>query len=136
MAAEKYRRYKKLTIGVLSPWLVKLCHVSSCHVPHSHPYFTAALFVSLCFRASYPQLVCPFSRVIPRTNNEPLAFARAPIDCFEYVNQLLLSADGKVDLVVVARAKVDLHVFVAPEEHDSTRIVDFVHGVEVWNLLS
>jgi hypothetical protein len=29
-----------------------------------------------------------------------------------------------------------LHVFVAPEEHDSTRIVDFVHGVEVWNLLS
>jgi len=81
------------------------------------------------------RLIRPFSRVVPRTNNKSLALARSPIYRLQYINQLLLRPNRKVDLVVIARAKVNLHMLVSPEEHDGAGIVDFVHGVEVGDLL-
>ena len=38
-----------------------------------------------------------------------------------------------VDFVVVAGACVDHDVFVSVEEHEGHLIVEFVHGVEVWD---
>lgn len=100
-------------------------------VRFSHPRHRFASFAP----SSNLLLVCPLRRIIPRTNNQALALARPTIHGLQDINQLLLGANRKVDLVVISRAKVDLHVLVAPEEHDSARIIDFVHGVEVWDLL-
>jgi hypothetical protein len=65
-------------------------------------------------------LIHPLRTPILRTNRESLAFTRRLVRHLEHIDQVLLVRDGEVDLVVVARAEVDLDVFVSPEKHDRT----------------
>lgn len=80
-------------------------------------------------------LVHPLSAIILRTHHQSLPLTRTPIHRLHDINQLLLIANRKIDFIIIPRAKVNLHVPVAPEKHDRARVVDFVHGVEVGDLL-
>jgi hypothetical protein len=104
--------------------------------------FTVACYVFLSHNSPsilpprpQSQLVTPLGRIILWTNRQPLALASGLVRHLDDINQLLLVVDFEVDLVVVARAKVDLDVLVAPEEHDRARVVQLVHGVEVGHAL-
>eukprot|EP00306_Pavlova_sp_CCMP459_P021172 CAMPEP_0185541328 /NCGR_PEP_ID=MMETSP1381-20130426/1892_1 /TAXON_ID=298111 /ORGANISM="Pavlova sp., Strain CCMP459" /LENGTH=184 /DNA_ID=CAMNT_0028153231 /DNA_START=988 /DNA_END=1543 /DNA_ORIENTATION=- len=70
----------------------------------------------------------------PWGDHETASFARTPVDGLDDVDHLLLVCQGPVDLVVVTRAQVDHDMLVPEEEHDSARVVEFVHGVEVGHL--
>jgi hypothetical protein len=78
-------------------------------------------------------LIKPLGRIIFRTDRQPLPLTRRFIRDLHNIHQLLLILNCKVDLVIIARAEIDLDVLVAPEKHDCAWVVDFVHGVEVGN---
>ena len=76
-------------------------------------------------------LVAVFRRVVFRRNDKPAAFPRASIDGLNDVNHLEFVVKRPIDLIVVARAEIDHYVLVPEEKHDSTGVVELVHGVEI-----
>ena len=66
-------------------------------------------------------------RVVFRRVDQTAALLAAAVDNLDDVDEVLLVFNDKVDLVVVAGAEVDHHVFVAPEEHHGASVVEFVH---------
>jgi hypothetical protein len=80
-------------------------------------------------------LISVSSRVIFRTNNQTTTLLSASIDGLDDIDQLLLVLQNPVQLVVVTSAEIAHHVFVAEEEHQGDWVVDFVHLLEVRNLV-
>lgn len=74
-------------------------------------------------------------RIILWRVHETPTLLRSPIDDLYNIDQLLLIIDGKIQLVVVARAEIAHHMLIPPKEHDGTFVVEFVHLIEVWHLL-
>lgn len=74
-------------------------------------------------------------RVILRAHDETTSLLCSPIDGLEDIDKLLLILQHPLDFVVVTSTQIDHHVLVAEEEHERTRIVEFVHLVEVGNLV-
>lgn len=69
------------------------------------------------------------------TNDQPPPLFRPSINCLDDINQLLLILQHPVQLVVVARAEIAHHVFVAEEKHERDRVVEFVHLFEIGHLI-
>ena len=80
-------------------------------------------------------LVSISSRVILRTNNQTPTLLRTPINSLDDINQLLLILKHPIQFVVVSRSEITHHVLVAEEEHDGHGIVEFVHLVEIGDLV-
>ena len=74
-------------------------------------------------------------RIILRTNDQTPPLLRALVDRLDNINQLLLILQHPVELVVVAGAEIAHHVLVAEEEHEGDGIVEFVHLLEVGDLV-
>ncbi len=75
-------------------------------------------------------LVSVARRVVLGADDQTAALFRAAVHRLDDVDELLLVLEDPVELVVVAGAKVDHHVFVAKEEHDCARIVE-LYGSKV-----
>src|SRR5690242_10604599 len=74
-------------------------------------------------------------RVILRADDQTPPLLRAAINRLDNINQLLLILEHPIQLVVVSRAEIAHHVLVAEEEHDRARVVELVHGLEVWDFV-
>jgi hypothetical protein len=61
---------------------------------------------------SAPTSIQPLSGVVLGRHHEPLTLARAPVHRLDDIDQLLLTINSKVDLIIIPRAKVDLDVFI------------------------
>ena len=86
------------------------------------------------FRLAW-HLVAVSGGIVFWRNNETSAFLCAFVDCLDDVDEFLLVLEDPVEFVVVAGAEVTHHVFVAKEEHESDRVVEFVHLLEVGDLV-
>lgn len=75
------------------------------------------------------------SRVILWRDYQPSPFLRTLVYGFDYVDEFLLVFQHPIQLVVVSCTEVAHHVFVAEEEHQGDRIVEFVHLFEVGYLI-
>ena len=73
-------------------------------------------------------------RVILRTHDQTSSFLCTSIDDLDDIYQVLLVIDVKIELVVISSAEITHHMFIPPEEHDCTYVVELVHLVEVLNL--
>jgi len=80
-------------------------------------------------------LVAISGRIILRTNNKTSTLLSTSVDRFNNVDQLLLVFQHPVQLVIISRTKIAHHVLVAEEEHKRDGIVEFVHLVEVGDLV-
>jgi hypothetical protein len=76
-------------------------------------------------------LVSVSSRVVLRADDKTTTLFRSLVDGLNDINQLLLVFQHPVEFVVVTRSEIAHHVFVAEEEHDGHRVVEFVHLLEV-----
>jgi hypothetical protein len=92
---------------------------------------TRFLFPSLLTPLPRIALIKPLCRIILWAYRQSFPFTRCLIRDLHDVNQLLLFCDCKINLIVVACAKVDLNMLVAPEKHDGTWIIELIHGVEI-----
>ena len=70
-----------------------------------------------------------------RTNNQTPPLLRTLINRLNNINQLLLILQHPIQLIVVSRAEITHHVFVAEEEHQRHGIVQFVHLFEIGDLV-
>lgn len=73
--------------------------------------------------------------VVLRTDDETTAFLGALVDGLTDIDKLLLVLENKVELVVVTGTQVDHHVLVTEKPHDSARVVELVHLVEIGYLV-
>lgn len=69
------------------------------------------------------------------TDDQTTALLRTLVDGFDDVDQFLFVLQDPIQLVIVTRSEIAHHVFIAVEEHDRHRIVEFVHGVEIGDLV-
>ena len=69
------------------------------------------------------------------TNNQTSTFFSPPIDRLYNVDQLLLVFQDPIELVVVAGSEITHHMLVPEEEHQGDGIVQFVHLLEVRDLV-
>ena len=75
------------------------------------------------------------STVVLRRHNQTSTLLRPPIYRLNDINKLLLILQHPVQLVIISRSKITHHVFVTEEEHDSARIVQLVHGLEIGDFV-
>ncbi len=80
-------------------------------------------------------LVSISGRVVLRRDNQTPALLCTLVDCLDDVDELLFVFEDPVEFVVVAGAKITHHVFVAEEEHKGNGVVEFVHLLEVGDLI-
>lgn len=69
------------------------------------------------------------------TDNQTTTFLRAAVDCLDDIDQLLLILQDPIQLVVVTSTEIAHHVFVSEEEHEGDGVVEFVHLLEVGDLI-
>jgi len=81
------------------------------------------------------RLVSVSGGVILRTDNQTTTLLRTTIDRLDDINQLLLILQDPVELVVVTGTEIAHHMFIAEEEHEGNRIVEFIHLLEVGDLV-
>ena len=81
------------------------------------------------------ELVAVASRVILGTHYQTPTLLRSSVDRLDDIDQLLLVLQHPVELIVVAGTKIAHHMFITEEEHDSHRVVELVHLLEVWDLV-
>lgn len=74
-------------------------------------------------------------RIILGADNQTATLLRTAIDRFYNVDELLFVLQNPLDLVVVASAQIDHHVFVSEEKHEGAFVVQLVHLVEVGHLV-
>jgi hypothetical protein len=70
-----------------------------------------------------------------RTHNQAPPLLGATIDGLNYINQLLLILQHPIQLIIIARAEITHHVFIAEEKHQRHRVVQLVHLLEVRHLV-
>jgi uncharacterized 2Fe-2S/4Fe-4S cluster protein (DUF4445 family) len=73
--------------------------------------------------------------VILRRDDQTASLLRAFVNRFDDVNQFLLVLENPVEFVVVTGAEITHHVFVSEKEHNRNWVVEFVHLLEVGNLI-
>jgi hypothetical protein len=88
-------------------------------------------FSSLCF----PFLIAVSGRIVLGRNHQTPPLLRTLVDCLDNVDELLLVFQHPIEFVVVAGAKIAHHVLVAEEEHQGDGVVEFIHLLEVGNLV-
>jgi hypothetical protein len=81
------------------------------------------------------RLVPVSSRVILWRHDQTTALLRTLVNSLDNIDEFLLIFEYPVEFVVVARAEIAHHVFVAKEEHEGDGIVEFVHLFEVRDLI-
>lgn len=86
-----------------------------------------------CLRMVIHCSVLVVSRIILRTYHQTSTLLCTSINDLDNIYQILLVFDGEIELVVVTCAEIAHHVFVTPEEHYCTDIIEFIHLVEVLN---
>lgn len=69
------------------------------------------------------------------THHQPPALLGPPINRFNNIDQLLLIFQHPIQLVIIARSKITHHVLISEKEHQRDRIVQFVHLLEVGDLV-
>lgn len=75
------------------------------------------------------------SGVVLGTDDQTTSLLGTSVHRLENVNELLLVLKNPLDLVVVTGTQIDHHVLVSEEEHEGARVVEFVHLVEVGDLV-
>ena len=75
-----------------------------------------------------------FGGVVLGRNDQTTTFACSSVHRLNNIYEFLFVCQGPVDLVVVTRPKIDHDVLVSEEEHDSARIVQLVHSIEIRHL--
>ncbi len=70
-----------------------------------------------------------------RTDHQTSPLLCTTIDSLNDINQLLLILQYPVELIVVSRPEIAHHVLVAEEEHERHWIVQFIHLLEVRDLV-
>ena len=73
--------------------------------------------------------------VVLGRDDQTTALLRTFVDGFDDINELLLVFEDPVEFVVVASTEITHHMFVAEEEHESDRIIELVHLLEVGDLV-
>lgn len=71
-------------------------------------------------------LVSVFGRVVLGRNHQTSAFASPSVDCFNYINHLLLVFQRPINFIVVSCSQINHYVFVSEEEHNSTWIIQLI----------
>jgi hypothetical protein len=74
-------------------------------------------------------------RVVLGTDDQTTSLLGTSVHRLEDINELLLVLKNPFDLIIVTGAQIDHHVLVSEEEHERTRVVKFVHLVEVGDLV-
>ena len=69
------------------------------------------------------------------TDNETPSLLCPLVNSFHNVDQLLLVFKHPVEFIIVTSTKIAHHVFVPIEEHYGHRIIEFVHCIELRNLI-
>lgn len=78
-------------------------------------------------------LVAVLCGVVFRRDDQTAALASTSVHRLDDVNHFLLVLQWPVDFVIVSRPQIDHDVFVAEEEHDCARVVQFIPGkMEGW----
>ena len=80
-------------------------------------------------------LISVSRRVIFGRDNKTTTLLCTFVDGLDDIDELLLIFQDPIKFVVVTSTKIAHHVFVAEEEHDGDRIVEFVHLLEVGHLI-
>jgi len=80
-------------------------------------------------------LVSISSGIILWTDDQTSALLCASINGLDDVDQLLFILQNPVKLVIVTGTEIAHHVFVAEEKHYGDGVVEFIHLLEVWDLV-
>lgn len=89
------------------------------------------LLLLLLPRNIYLPLILVTSRIILRSNHQPPPLPRPPKNRFHKINHLLFVLHCPINFIIIPRPQIDHHVFISIKKHDGTRVVEFVHFVEI-----
>lgn len=70
-----------------------------------------------------------------RTDDQTTALLGSTVDSLDNVDQLLFILQNPVELIIITSTEIAHHMFISEEEHESDGIVEFVHLLEVGNLV-
>lgn len=79
---------------------------------------------------SVHNLVFILGGIIFGTYNQSSSLACASVNCLNNIDHFLLVIEGPIDLVVVARTKINHDVSVTKEKHDRAGIVQLIPKTE------
>jgi len=79
-------------------------------------------------------LVLVSGGIILGRDHETASFGSPSVYRFNYVDKLLLIIHGPVDLIVISSSQVNHDMLITIEKHDSARIIQLVHLIEIGDL--